>query len=146
MGEESELRCPITWDLGLLRERVSAFAADAGFSGPRLQDLVLAVNEAADNVLEHGGGAGAVVLGADGQGIRVDVLDRAGTLTSAHLYRHASAPPPAARGYGLWIIRQLCDEVAVDHPDGVSRLRMYFQAKPGSQVRDTADDQADAGS
>lgn len=124
MGEETALRCPITADLGLLRDRVRSFAAAAGVTGERLDDLVIAVNEAADNVLEHGGGAGTLSARADDRGIWIDVADTAGTLTAGHLYRYGADPPPAAsRGYGLWIIRRICDEVAVEN----SRLRMHIR-------------------
>lgn len=145
MGEETALRCPITADLGLLRERVRAYAAEAGLSGTRLDDLIIAVNEAADNVLEHGGGGGTLTARADGDGVWVDVMDMVGTLTSAHLYRHgAEPPPPASRGYGLWIIRRLCDEVTVDQIGGRSRLRMHMRYtqkdKPVSgMLRETPD-------
>ena len=49
---------PITDDLASLRENVQRYAARAGLTGPRLDGLVIAANEAAINVLEHGGGAG----------------------------------------------------------------------------------------
>ncbi|MDA0638445.1 ATP-binding protein [Nonomuraea sp. MCN248] len=128
MGEETALRCPITADLALLREHVRAFAAASGLSGARLDDLVIAVNEAADNVLEHGGGAGTLNARADDQGIWIDVENSSGSLTAGHLYRHGADPPPAAsRGYGLWIIRRLCDEVRVEQAGDRSLLRMNIR-------------------
>ncbi|GAA4521807.1 ATP-binding protein [Nonomuraea ferruginea] len=126
MGEETALSCPITADLGLLREHVRAFASAEGLSGSRLDDLVIAVNEAADNVLEHGGGSGRLDAWADDRGIWIDVADSAGTLTAGDLYRQGADPPPAAsRGYGLWIIRRLCDEVVVERSGDRSLLRLH---------------------
>ncbi|MFB4273401.1 hypothetical protein [Nonomuraea sp. GTA35] len=62
------LRCEITRDLGVLRTRVRDHAAVAGLSGTRLDDLVVTVNEAAANVIEHGDGAAGVLArrAADG--------------------------------------------------------------------------------
>lgn len=128
MGEETALRCSITTDLGQLRDQVRAFAAAAGLSGARLDDLVIAVNEAADNVLEHGGGGGTLGARADECGVWIDVTDISGTLTPAHLPRYGAEPPPAAsRGYGLWIIRRLCDEVSVEQAAEGSLLRMHVR-------------------
>lgn len=45
MGEHAVLRCLITADLALLRDQVRAFAAAAGFSGVRLDDVVLVVGK-----------------------------------------------------------------------------------------------------
>ncbi|GAB3879622.1 hypothetical protein GCM10027612_05730 [Microbispora bryophytorum subsp. camponoti] len=46
---------PITDDLAALRENIQRYALRAGLTGSRLDDLVIAANEAAINVLEHGG-------------------------------------------------------------------------------------------
>ncbi|MFI7443180.1 ATP-binding protein [Nonomuraea indica] len=134
-----ELRCLITTDLSLLRKRVQDFAMAAGLTGERLDDLVLAVNEAADNVVEHGAGAGTLIARADRQGVWVDIIDTAGTLTDGHLYRHGDdMPPEAMRGYGLWLVRRLCDQVLLDHPDGQTRLRLHMRfdhAAPPASAR-----------
>ncbi|MFD0663892.1 hypothetical protein [Thermocatellispora tengchongensis] len=45
----------ISDDLGALRAQVRTFAGRAGLSGDRLDDLVLAANEAAVGVLTQGG-------------------------------------------------------------------------------------------
>ncbi|MFD0474393.1 ATP-binding protein [Nonomuraea thailandensis] len=57
MTMERVLRYPISTDLGRLRDLVSAYAVAGGLRGERLMDLVLAVNEAVTNVLDHGGAA-----------------------------------------------------------------------------------------
>lgn len=100
-------------------------------SGVRLDDLIVAVNEAAANVLEHGGGAGSVLGHRDTDGVWLQVLDTAGTLTAEHL--RGRPGPHSRRGYGLRLAHRLCDPVLLDHPDGRSRLRLYvrYQAAPG---------------
>ncbi|MEV0618936.1 ATP-binding protein [Nonomuraea sp. NPDC050404] len=124
MAEERNplvLHSPITGDLALLRRQLRDFAAVAGLSGTRLYDLVIAVNEAAGNVLDHGG-AGTLTARADEAGVQVDIVDDAGTLTADHL--RLSPDPDSHHGYGLNVIRRLCDEVTLDHPGGHSRLRL----------------------
>nr|WP_217370433.1 ATP-binding protein [Nonomuraea antri] len=143
MSGEPSLRFPITRDLGLLRDVLTRRAAAAGLTGARLDDLVLAVNEAADNVLDHGGGTGTLVIGSDEHGVCVEVIDPAGTLTAAHLFMHGASPPPVAtRGYGLWLIRQLCDETVLDHPGGCSRLRLHMRYRTAGREHRVSGDPA----
>ncbi|MFC7384464.1 ATP-binding protein [Sphaerisporangium rhizosphaerae] len=103
---------PITDDLSALRGQVRGYAALAGLSGVRLQDLVLAVNEAAANVLDHAHGEGHVQAWHDERSVTVEVHDRLGQLVPAH----ATAGDPGVttlRGRGLWLMQQLCDEVRI---------------------------------
>jgi anti-sigma regulatory factor (Ser/Thr protein kinase) len=99
-------------DLTAIRRVIGSFVLDAGLSGARTEELVLAVNEITTNAVIHGrlpawvrawhADDEVVVEVADtGDGIR-DVL--AGQLT----------PPTAGLGgRGLWLARQLCDAVEV---------------------------------
>ncbi|GAA1674938.1 hypothetical protein GCM10009733_084950 [Nonomuraea maheshkhaliensis] len=119
------LRCAITADLSLLRSRLHAFALSSGFSGERANDLIIAINEAAANILEHGTGTGVLTARRDAHGIWVEIVEPGGTLTADHL-PPSDPPASAVRGFGLWIIRQLCDVVTVDHPDGHPRLRVHM--------------------
>ncbi|MEW9547309.1 ATP-binding protein [Nonomuraea sp. NPDC050783] len=130
---EQTLRCPVTADLGALRDRVEGFALAAGFTGARLRDVVLVVNEAADNLLEHGSGSGTLLARAAGDDLWIEMLDPGGTLTADHFRRSTAVPPPLARhGYGLWVIARLCDEVVIDHPGGGSRLRLRLNRRQPS--------------
>ncbi|MEV4395317.1 ATP-binding protein [Nonomuraea sp. NPDC049607] len=107
---ERVLRCPINADLGRLRDVVHAYADAGGLRGERLEDLVLAVNEAVTNVLDHGGGAGTLTLHARPGAVLVQIEDTSGQLTREHLDA-AEIDPTAMRGHGLWIIQRLCDGV-----------------------------------
>jgi anti-sigma regulatory factor (Ser/Thr protein kinase) len=129
MSGQFELRCPITYDLGLIRGLVRLFAQHAGLSGGRLENLTLAVNEAVTNVLDHAGAAGTVRATSDDDGVTVEVVDLAGTLLPEHLTT-AHVDPTSSHGFGLWVIRCVCDEVTLDHPDGRTRLRMSMRYKP----------------
>jgi anti-sigma regulatory factor (Ser/Thr protein kinase) len=134
MSDHLELRCPITWDLALLRRRLRDYAARAGMPERRLQDLVVAVNEAATNVLEHGGGSGTLTAYADPVGIWIDIVDSGGTLSDEHL---TLAPDyVSGRGFGLWTVLHLCDWVSLEHPEGRSHLRLLIRYQPVSGRRE----------
>jgi anti-sigma regulatory factor (Ser/Thr protein kinase) len=61
--------------LYMLRAAVAAHAADAGLSGPRVYDVVLAVHELAANAVRHGAGRGRLRLRADGAFLCCQVSD-----------------------------------------------------------------------
>lgn len=112
---------PISDDLSALRSWIRDYAAGAGLGGVRLQDLVLAVNEAAANVLDHAGGDGHVRAWLEGEFVTVEIRDFAGRLVPAH----ADAGDPGLnrlRGRGLWLMRQLCDEVRIVRRPGGSSV------------------------
>ncbi|WP_169948971.1 ATP-binding protein [Microbispora sp. H11081] len=117
---------PITDDLAALRENIQRYAVQAGLTGPRLDDLVIAANEAAINVLEHGGGTGTLAISCDGGVVAVDVADRVGVL------RPGSVPGERPggrtdRGFGLWLMGELCDSVTIDHVPGQSTVRLSMR-------------------
>lgn len=134
---EFELRCPISADLAFIRDLVRIHGHHSGLSGERLEDLVLAVNEAVTNVLDHGGSAGLVTATRDPIGVCVEILDTAGRLTPDHLDT-AGVDPTASHGFGLWVIQQLCDSVALERTGLGSRLRLRMlvpSATPGAADR-----------
>jgi anti-sigma regulatory factor (Ser/Thr protein kinase) len=139
------MRCPITRDLSLLRRQLRDFATVAGLSPDRTDSLILAVHEAAGNVVEHAGAQGTVVTWAGALGVWVDVIDKAGTLSSEHLERAADSDSGPGYGMGLSVVAQLCDWVGVRQSGGQSRLRMLMrydqsneQAAPAPRHLDTA--------
>ncbi|WP_336213861.1 ATP-binding protein [Nonomuraea sp. LPB2021202275-12-8] len=129
MSGQFELRCPITYDLGLIRGLIRLYAQHAGLSGGRLENLTLAVNEAITNVLDHAGAAGTVTATSDDSGVTVEIVDLAGTLMPEHLAT-AHVDVTSSHGFGLWVIRCVCDELTLDHPDGRTRLRMHMRFRP----------------
>ncbi|MGW3341846.1 ATP-binding protein [Nonomuraea rubra] len=136
---EFELRCPITADLGLIRDLVRLHGRHSGLPDRRLEDLVLAVNEAVTNVLDHGGKAGLVTARAARGQIVVDVLDFGGRLTHDHLAA-AELDRTATHGYGLWMIQHLCDEVALERSERGSLLSLRVRGRSpagGTAPRET---------
>ncbi|GAA3819247.1 hypothetical protein GCM10022226_44710 [Sphaerisporangium flaviroseum] len=115
----------------MLRGLVRSYAGQAGLSGVRLQDLVLAVNEAAANVLDHAHGEGEIQASRDDRFVTVEVRDYLGQLIPAHA--DAGNPGVATlRGRGLWLMRQLCDEVLItrDANGSAVRLRQALSEAP----------------
>lgn len=84
---------------------VTALAAD------RAPDLVLAVNEAMTNSVQHGGGRGVVRLWRESDSLVCEVCD-SGQMRSA-LAGRLAPPVEGLDGRGLWIANQLCDLVQV---------------------------------
>ncbi|GAA3615029.1 hypothetical protein GCM10022419_120320 [Nonomuraea rosea] len=125
MNMEFELRCPISADLELIRALVHAHARRGGLRGARLEDLVIAVNEAVTNVLDHGGAAGMVIVRNSAEAVVVDIVDFAGRLSHEHLAA-AKIDPTGSRGFGLWVIQHLCDRVDLEQSDQSSRLRLHM--------------------
>ncbi|AQZ61943.1 Putative anti-sigma factor kinase [[Actinomadura] parvosata subsp. kistnae] len=134
MSAEFELRCPISPDLGYIRDLVELHGRHHGLSGERLEDLVVAVNEAVTNVLDHGGRAGVVTARVHEHGITVEISDVGGRLTPEHL-KAAHVDPTGSRGFGLWIIQHLCDQVTLEQTDLGSVLGLHFHSTPAPTDR-----------
>ncbi|WP_185949757.1 ATP-binding protein [Microbispora sp. KK1-11] len=128
---------PITDDLAELRENIQRYAVQAGLTGPRLDDLIIAANEAAINVLEHGGGAGTLAISCDGGVLAVDVADHVGVLRPGAV---PSERPSGRgdRGFGLWLMGELCDSVTIDQVPGQSTIRLSMQVDDGAADGGTA--------
>jgi anti-sigma regulatory factor (Ser/Thr protein kinase) len=123
---------PITRDLDTLRDEVQRHAEEAGLPEPRAGDLLIAVNEAAINVLEHADGTGTVAIWRDAGSVTVEITDTAGRLSAQHI--PAGRPQVTAiRGYGLWLMRTLCDEVVVQQRADHSRIRLRMSLPSAPQ-------------
>ncbi|GAA4183031.1 hypothetical protein GCM10022252_09830 [Streptosporangium oxazolinicum] len=117
---------PIDEDLSALRERLQYHAVRAGMRGERLDDLLLVTNEAVINVLEHGGGKGTLAIRRNETHLTIEVTDTMGLLTIWHV--PGERPTGTVRGFGLWLMNQLCDEFAIEQTEQGScvRLRMLL--------------------
>jgi anti-sigma regulatory factor (Ser/Thr protein kinase) len=100
-------------DLGSLRHRVAACAAEAGLVGVRLQGFVLAVNEITTNAVIHGGGLGRLRLWLSARQLVCEITDTGPGMPGGRLPPHRQPPPEAQGGRGLWLTRTLCDAFSV---------------------------------
>ena len=104
---------------------MAAHATQAGLSARRADDLVIAVHELAANVVRHGSGHGLAAHLAASPGAALPGhrrrpagagQHRAGA--GQHRGGQASTEAPPWRvepGHGLWLVRQLADEIEL-HP------------------------------
>lgn len=116
-------------DIGLslprLRAELIGLGEAVGFPAERVDSLVVAVNELAANVLEHGAGKGTVQLWrAPGRWV-CDVFDERGGLSDP-LAGYRPADDLRSRGYGLWITRQSCDFMEISGSGEGSLVRLHF--------------------
>ncbi len=112
-------------DLAGVRAEVDQAVRAEGLAGDGAQSLVLGLNEVLTNALRYGGGIERVVLLRSRRALHCEVMDRG----SGPLDPLVGFLPPdltAEGGFGLWIARQLCDEVEINPgPQGtVVRLSM----------------------
>jgi anti-sigma regulatory factor (Ser/Thr protein kinase) len=96
-------------ELRPLRHRLRAWLDLRRCAPETSEAVILAVNEAAANAIEHGyrGDAGPVVIDGD---VRDDVL----TITVVDRGAWSGADPDPARGRGLPLMRTLMDDVQVE--------------------------------
>jgi anti-sigma regulatory factor (Ser/Thr protein kinase) len=113
--------------LQVLRAEVLAHACRAGLSDDRARDVVLTVHELAANAIRHGGGEG-----------RLRVWNRAGAL---HCQVDDGDPPasgdpalvdklPGQPGHGLWVVRQVADQVLILSGPHGTRVTATFDLPP----------------
>jgi serine/threonine-protein kinase RsbW len=107
-----------------LRRVVAAWARRSGLAAARVDDLVLAVDEAAANVVEHAyphpGGVLTVLARHRDDPTQVEV-----TVTDHGRWR---PPPrdPGNRGRGLDLIRRLADDVEIRPSDHGTSVHMTW--------------------
>lgn len=130
-------RLEICQSLPRLRGDLTSLGEAVGLPRDRVDSVVVAVNELAANVLEHGAGKGSVHVWRGEDRWVCDVFDEQGGLTDPLVgYRPADTLRP--RGYGLWITRQSCDFLEISGSDQGSLVRLHFfdqQARFGQQAR-----------
>lgn len=118
-------RLEIGQSLPRLRRDLNALGTTVGLAGDHGDNLVVAVNELAANVLEHGAGKGSVSLWrTDGRWV-CDVFDEGGKLGDP-LTGYRPADPMRPRGYGLWITRQSCDFLEICGDREGTLIRLHF--------------------
>lgn len=114
-----------------LRSAVGAHAAAAGVPPDRVYDVVVAAHELAANAVLHGAGHGRLRLwDADGV-LTCQVRDDGPTAAAPHDRPDSGTPPwPAERGRGLWVVRQVADQLAIDHGPGGTTAAATFRLPP----------------
>lgn len=115
-------------DLSQVRALVLQHAREAGLAEGKAHDLVLAVSEVAANTLRHTRSSGTLTLWHDKDEVVCEIHDE-GTITDplAGLRRPA---PDATGGHGLWLVRQVCDQVELRSDENGTTIRMHMAIHP----------------
>jgi anti-sigma regulatory factor (Ser/Thr protein kinase) len=99
--------------LGAVRDLVNRVASECGLASSGVDDLVLAANELATNVVRHGGGRGLVRLWCADDTVFCQMVDYGSGMPSSSA--SGEPPPPhALTGRGLWMIRRMADQMEID--------------------------------
>jgi anti-sigma regulatory factor (Ser/Thr protein kinase) len=118
-----------------LRAAVAAHASQVGLPDERVDELVVIAHELASNAVRHGGGGGRLRLwGAIGRAY-CEVSDKGPGMPNPAGAGVERAPLYATDGRGLWIVRQLADEVQVRSGPGGTAVIAILTMLPGGPER-----------
>ncbi|MBV8067778.1 MAG: ATP-binding protein [Candidatus Eremiobacteraeota bacterium] len=112
-------------NVALARQVVADFAAACGFSPEGVSDIRLAAGEALSNAVEHGRDTPrrriVVVCSFEGDVLSVEIRD-SGSGFSEPSDRESVQPDDRGRGFGIFLMRRLMDEVTFARNGKVVRL------------------------
>src|SRR5580700_60749 len=100
-------------DFARLRRQVAAQCADAGLTGTRLDDFVLAVHEIAANAIVHAGAGGRLILRRAASGLRCPAPRSGDAREMAAAATEPGELIGADCGRGLWLAATLADELSI---------------------------------
>lgn len=101
-----------------LRAAVAAHGDRIGVTHEKLTDLLLIAHELASNAVRHGGGRGRLRLWRAAGTAYCRVQDWGGGLPDAAEAGRQRPKVGAPNGRGLWLVRQLADEVTLESGTG----------------------------
>lgn len=123
-----EYRATYTNDIrnvGLARRGIAGFAAECGFSEDEVSDIRLAAGEALSNAFEYGAGKPrrqvTVNCAFNGRELTIEVHDP-GRGFPEPLVQSSIQPDDRGRGFGIFLMRRLMDEVSFAHNGTMVRL------------------------
>lgn len=107
------------------RQSIASFAADCGFSDEDISDVRLAAGEALSNAVEHGRGTTArqIVVGCTFEENRLVIeIEDSGSSFPEPGVRASVEPDDRGRGFGIFLMRRLMDEVTFPRNGQTVRL------------------------
>jgi anti-sigma regulatory factor (Ser/Thr protein kinase) len=113
-----------TTDLAAIRAVVYRYAREAGLGEARAIDLTLAVSEVAANTVKHAKSPGSLKIWYDAREIVCQVHDE-GVITDPMAGRRQPSLD-AMGGHGLWIVRQVCDQVEMTSDETGTTVRLHM--------------------
>jgi serine/threonine-protein kinase RsbW len=111
--------------VALARQVIAKFAAECGFSEEEVSDIRLAAGEALSNAVEHGCAMRArriiVECTFRDQALSIQIQDSGAGFIEPSA-RPTVEPDHRGRGFGIFLMRRLMDEVSFDRNGTVVRL------------------------
>lgn len=98
-------------NLADLRPRIADLAGRAGLEDHRIDDLLVVATELATNAVRHAGGSGVLRLWTAGDSLYCQVIDEGPGLPNPQRAGVRPVPTTSDEGRGLWLARQLSDEL-----------------------------------
>jgi anti-sigma regulatory factor (Ser/Thr protein kinase) len=99
-------------------------ADEAGLAAERIENVTLAVNELATNVIKYGGGSGELAVWVQDDRLVCQLNDN-GSLTDP-LAGRIPVAPEAPGGRGLLLVNQLCDLVRIHTTSAGTTIRIHL--------------------
>ncbi len=135
-GWTEEIRFPPTMGREKeARERAGSFAAANGFQNDRIEDIKTSVGEACLNAIEHTLASGStetvlVRFLRDEAGITITVVNRGKPFSPVEGkpdLREKMEGRSRPRGWGIYLIRELSDELEIAHDQGVTTVTITYR-------------------
>jgi anti-anti-sigma factor len=109
-----------------IRGRLSTYATSCGLSGYDRYKLLLAATEIMANAVIHGGGRGTINVDRRGDLLVLRITDHGSGIPRRHRAENPRPRPGRIGSSGLWLARQLCEQVSIDTgPHGTTVLLTY---------------------
>jgi anti-sigma regulatory factor (Ser/Thr protein kinase) len=115
--------------LRALRAAVQERAGQAGMPEDRVVEVVLAVHELAANAVRHGAGAGRLRIWNLSGALHCQVEDGGAAACDGRKVR--AGPWPYVDGHGLWVVRQVADDMEVLSDAKGTRATVTFALPAG---------------
>ncbi len=115
--------------LAALRRATQAHVTQAGMTADRSTDLVIALHELAANAVRHGAGSGRLQIWDHGGALRCHVDDdgpQAPVQRAAGADHNLAARWPCEPGHGLWLARQVADQMMLRSDHSGTRAVLVF--------------------
>jgi serine/threonine-protein kinase RsbW len=112
-------------NVAMARHSIAGFAAECGFSDEDVCDIRLAAGEALSNAVEHGNETTArnIVVECTFSDDELSiVIEDSGSRFEEPLFRVSVEPDDRGRGFGIFLMRRLMDEVEFARSGAVVRL------------------------
>lgn len=129
------LQMEIHGDVTAARHAVARHVAAAGHADwERLNDLLLAVTEITANAIYHGRGRRELCLWITDRAVICEATDEGDGLRDP-VAGYLPPDPSVPGGQGLWLVQQICDQLAIDTRDGLTRARLVMDiVSPASRA------------